>query len=383
MTGGMTSLDSAGRRLPLFLDYPGLEKGLPYVALGRFPTPVEALEPLGRELGVGRLAIKRDDLSGAAYGGNKVRKLEFLLGAARRAGAREVVTVGFAGSNHALATALYARALGLRCTALLLPQVGAQYVRRNLLAGRGAGAALRHYRNLATLMIGGWGEFLRGRWRDGVWPYYIPPGGSCPLGVAGYVNAALELRDQIAAGETEAPDRIYVPLGSMGTAAGLALGLKAAGLGSQVVAVRVIEERLASGKGMAALLRQTGALLHKLDPAFPRADLPGPAFSAGALVIRNDYFGAGYARFTEAGVRAAELMRARAGLPLNGAYSAKAFAALLGDAARGELKGKAVLFWNTYNSRDLDALIAGVDYHALPPALQRYFEEEVQPLDRT
>ncbi|HUJ71980.1 MAG TPA: pyridoxal-phosphate dependent enzyme, partial [Verrucomicrobiae bacterium] len=82
-----------------------LREQLPYVSLGRLPTPVERLVALGRAIGVEQLYIKRDDLSGDGYGGNKVRKLEFLLGAARRANAREVITFGFAGSNHSLATA--------------------------------------------------------------------------------------------------------------------------------------------------------------------------------------------------------------------------------------------------------------------------------------
>jgi 1-aminocyclopropane-1-carboxylate deaminase/D-cysteine desulfhydrase-like pyridoxal-dependent ACC family enzyme len=362
--------------LPLFKTHPQLAARLPYISLGRFPTPVEKLARVGDAIGLDSLYIKRDDLSGVVYGGNKVRKLEFLLGDALRARAREVVTLGFAGSNHALATALYANQLGLRATSLLMPQVNARYVRRNLLAGCGHKAELQPVANLPVLALGLLRKLIQGRMRFGVFPRIVPAGGSCPLGVVGYVNAAFELSEQIRAGELPAPDLIYVPLGSMGTAVGLTLGLQAVGLPTRVIAVRVIEQRFANRKKLVRLFRGTASLLRGMDPTFPRVriDLEEPS-------IRDDCLGDGYARFTEKAVRAADMMREQAGIILNGSYSAKAFSAILDDASRGVLKGKRILFWNTYNSRDFSATISGVDYHQLPQAFHRYFEEPVQPLD--
>ena len=101
----MRSADEA-EQLPLFRKFPAIATKLPHVSLGIFPTPVEKADQLGSALGLDRFYMKRDDLSGAVYGGNKVRMLEFLLGGALRANAREVVTVGYAGSNHALALAI-------------------------------------------------------------------------------------------------------------------------------------------------------------------------------------------------------------------------------------------------------------------------------------
>lgn len=361
--------------LPLFRDYPRLKDALPHIALGIFPTPVERLPSLGT--GVDRLYIKRDDLSGSVYGGNKVRKLEFLLADAQRGGAREVMTVGFAGSNHALATTIYAHQMGMACTALLLPQLNARYVRDNLLASFSCGASLRHYRTPTLLGGGILACMLRGCLRHRVFPKLIPAGGSCPMGVAGYVNAALELRDQIVAGALPMPDRIYVPLGSMGTSVGLALGLQAAGMKTHVIAVRVIEEHLVSSGKVRDLFNATCKLLRRYDPTFPEI-----SYSPDALTIRNEFMGDRYARLTESGAHATELMQEKAGIPLNGAYSAKAVAALLADAKRGDLEGKIILFWNTYNSRDLDRFTKGQDYRRLPQAFHRYFEEDVQPLDR-
>lgn len=357
--------------LSLFQFHPQLASRLPRVALGCFPTPVQPLVLADESIKAGRLYIKRDDLSGLHYGGNKVRKLEFLLADALRAGAKEVVTLGFAGSNHALATAIYANQLGLRCTSLLMPQVNAHYVRRNLLASHRHGARLMPCANLLTLSL----RLLFKLARPGV--RLIPAGGSCPLGVIGYVNAAFELKEQIIAGEIPEPDFIYVPMGSMGTSAGLILGLKAAGLKSQVIAVRVIEEKFANVAKMRRLLDATQALLRRSDPGFPQVKI-----SASDLNIREDCLGEGYARFTEKAVRAAEIMRQATGIHMNGSYSAKAFSALLDDAKRQVLKDKTTLFWNTYNSRDQSAATVGVDYRQLPRGFHRYFEQEVQALDK-
>lgn len=128
--------------IPLFKQYPLLEDKLPYVALGDFPTPVEKLDRLGADIGVDHLYIKRDDLSGKVYGGNKVRKLEFLLGHALRTEVKTVLTFGFAGSNHAVATAIYAHHVGLKSISMLMPQPNAHYPRRNLLMGYYCGVGL-------------------------------------------------------------------------------------------------------------------------------------------------------------------------------------------------------------------------------------------------
>lgn len=128
---------------------------------------------------------------------------------------------------------------------------------------------------------------------------------------------------------------------------------------------------------MLRLINGTQSLLGKLAPSFPKVRL-----SRSDSYIRADCIGEGYACFTEKAMKATYLLKEKSGIPLNGAYSAKAFSALLDDAARGDLAGKVVLFWNTYNSRDLSSVAKSVDYHSLPRAFHRYFEEDVQPLDR-
>jgi 1-aminocyclopropane-1-carboxylate deaminase/D-cysteine desulfhydrase-like pyridoxal-dependent ACC family enzyme len=367
---------TATEQLPLFGKFPALAAKLPHVSLGLFPTPVEKVEPLGSALGLDRFYMKRDDLSGAVYGGNKVRMLEFLLGGALRANAKEVVTVGYAGSNQALALAIYADWLGLKCSSYLLPQANAHYVRRNLLASYHHHAWLHACGNYLSLVGAAMGGLIRATLRNGALPGFIQPGGSSPLGIVGYINAAFELKEQIDAGLLPEPDRIYVPLGSMGTTVGLMLGFKVAGVKSRIIAVRVLEEILASPWLLRRRYRDTSAFLHNLDPTFPKLDC-----RLEDLEIRNEFLGEGYAQFTAKDVESARLMREHCGIILSGTYSAKAFSALVDDARKGVLKDETVLFWNTYNSRDLSAIASGIDYRLLPRGFHHYFEEAVQPLD--
>jgi len=362
--------------IPLFNAYPLLRDKLPYVSLGQFPTPVEKLDRLGENLSIDHLYIKRDDLSGKVYGGNKVRKLEFLLGRALRAKVKEILTFGFAGSNHCLATAIYAQKVGLKSISMLLPQPNAHYVRRNLLMSHYSGAEVHLCRNMRLLILGTMCQLLRHRLKHGQFPQVIPPGGSSPLGVIGFVNAAFELKQQIMKGEIPEPDRIYVASGTMGTAAGLMLGVKTANLKSEVVSVRVADERFVNARRMGRLIHKTNSLLCSLDPSIPTLE-----FSQKDMDIRHGFFGKQYALFTKEGMEAAALMKEHEGIELDGTYTGKAFACLMHDARQQHLRDMVVLFWNTHNSRDFSDAVANVDYHQLPLRLHRYFEEDVRLLD--
>ena len=368
----------------LFKHYPLLREKLPYVALGEFPTPVQKLDRLGGEVGMSQLYIKRDDLSGKIYGGNKPRKLEFLLGNALRSNAKEVIAFGGVGSNHALATAIYAPQCGLKSISMLMPQPNAHYVRRNLLMSRycGAelhlcGAELESKRNMPLVFLATTCQLLRHKLRSGRFPQRIPPGGSSSLGVIGFVNAAFELKEQIVSGEMPEPQFVYVACGTMGTAAGLMLGLRAANLKSGVISVRVTNDKFVNAKGMIKLIDKTNTLLCSLDSSFPRIEL-----SEEDMDIRHNYFGQQYALFTKEGMEAVVRMKKSEDIKLDGTYTGKAFAAVIDDAKNENLRDKVVLFWNTLNSRDFSDVISTMDYHSLPRDFHRYFEEEVQPLDR-
>ncbi|HDP35458.1 MAG TPA: pyridoxal-phosphate dependent enzyme, partial [Candidatus Hydrogenedentes bacterium] len=271
---------------PLFKQYPGLRHTLPHLALGALPTPVERLDKMEETLNAcdTELHIKRDDLSGNPYGGNKVRKLEFLLAHAVAHGYKEVLTFGAAGSNHALATALYAKPLGLRCISMLVPQPNSHGLRKNLLLSLHAGAELHYAPGMVPTAFATIKQLCVHKIRAGKLPYMIPPGGSSPLGLIGFVNAALELRDQIEAGMLPEPDSIYAASGTMGTVVGLLLGLQAAGLPTQVVAVRVTAAQFTSMKKAERLFRDANALLHKADSAFPLFPFPHTDF-----ILEHDF----------------------------------------------------------------------------------------------
>jgi D-cysteine desulfhydrase len=333
---------------------------------------------------VADLYVKRDDLSGSLYGGDKPRKLEFLLADALRRSASHVMTFGAAGSNHALATALYARQLGMKCVSMLMPQANARYVRQNLLWSRLAGAELRlvgsglgTWDSIPRVYVASTQQMLVHRLRDGRLPAVIAPGGSSLLGTVGFVNAAFELREQAGKGELPEPDCMYVAAGSVGTAAGLALGLRAAGLKTKVLAVRVTDGGFASPRRLVDLASRTSRLLRGLDSSFPDV-----GFLNARAEIRNDCCGGGYAVFSEERMAAVSLMWEREGIRLDGTYTGKTLAALSADAAAGALKGKTVLFWNTLNSVRAPPAISAVDYHELPGRFHRFFEQPVQPLDR-
>jgi 1-aminocyclopropane-1-carboxylate deaminase/D-cysteine desulfhydrase-like pyridoxal-dependent ACC family enzyme len=369
--------------IPLFERYPFLQKKLPYISLCEFPTPVQKLDQLGNKLGIGQLYIKRDDLSGRLYGGNKPRKLEFILGDALHSKKKELITFGAAGSNHALATAIYARQIGLTSISMLMPQPNARYVQRNLLMSHSCraelhlcGAELDSFKNMPLAYLATTYQLLKCRIRRGRFPQLIPAGGSSPLGITGFVNAALELQKQIAVGEIPEPDYIYVACGTMGTASGLTLGLKAADLKSRIVSVQVTNEKFANVKGMLRLIKKTNSLLHSRDESFRLFD-----FSPSDIDIRQNYFGRQYALFTDKGMDAVSLMKEWEGIKLDGTYTGKTLAALIDDAIKGKLRDSVVLFWNTLNSRDFSDTISLMDYHNLPKEFHSYFEKEVQPLD--
>jgi D-cysteine desulfhydrase len=313
--------------LPLVARFPALAR-VPRVALGRYPTPVVALTNVAPWLW-----IKRDDLCADPMGGNKTRALEFLFGDLR-AGER-VVTVGSAGSTHALAVAVYAASLGARVS------VGRWQQEMNSTATRVA-RQLDERTERAPIFrspVGAYAWAWRQRLSGARW---IPAGGSAPLGILGHVNAGLELVTQIEAGVLPAPDRVVVPLGTGGTAAGLALAFRIAGRDIEVVGARVVP-RVVGRKGRVLRLahrtaRLIGGITGETLPRVRRRD----------VAIAHGTYGGAYGRETAAARAAAARLQAAIGISLDPTYSAKAFALALDLASGGR-----TLFWLTFDSRIL------------------------------
>ena len=319
---------------PLFDAHPRLA-ALPRAGLYTAATPVQPLP------GHDGAWVKRDDLSNAGYGGNKIRKLDLLLGEAQAQQRRCLVAFGYRGSNFVAATAHHGRGLGLDTIGLLLPQADAPYVAANLAVSRAADAELAEGGSSAALVAQAVARSLRRLGRDGRWPYWMPPGGSTPLGALGFVNAAFELRAQVEAGLCPEPARITVAFSSMGTVAGLAVGLALAGLRSTVVAVQVVGAEFAGTAKLDALIARTQALLRRLDSAIPARAAP--------VELRAEFFGPGYAIPTPA---TAEAMRrfteALGDARADSAYSGKALACFYAD-LQARRPGP-MLFWHTFNA---------------------------------
>lgn len=344
--------------------YPQLADRLPKLNLADLPTPLEA-GALDTNSGQRQVLVKRDDLTGKLYGGNKVRKLEYLLCRAKRRNAQRVATFGSVSSNHALATALYTKSLGLDCTCFLLHQFRTANVPRVLNMHLQAGTELVPYGGTRARRIRTIREHL---WRRHA--CVIPVGGSSWLGTVGFVNAGLELADQLASGGIAVPDRVYVANGTMGTAVGIALGLALAGLRTNVHAVQVTEDFVSNPEALRRLLMKTAMLLRRYDDSIP-ADLA----ERGRCTFRSDFLGAGYAKTNAATERAVEIARDELGLNLESTYTGKAMAAMLHDLDQMQRAGQSVLFWNTYNSRPLEAGYERPDNASrLPEEFLRYFD---------
>jgi 1-aminocyclopropane-1-carboxylate deaminase/D-cysteine desulfhydrase-like pyridoxal-dependent ACC family enzyme len=352
----------------LELRFPGLALALPYLSLGDLPTPLEDAPALADRLGLGALAVKRDDLTSPLYGGNKVRKLEYLLADALATGCDAVVTYGSVGSNHALATSVFATRLGLRAHAVLVDQPASPVVAQKLRFLLHIGAVIhaagsfnqtqRIFEQIRDSHAGG---------PQGV--YDIPWGGSNWRGAVGFVAGALELARQTAARGEPPPDYLYVSGGTLGTVIGLSLGLRAAGLGTRIVAPRAVPSGAKSAEHAASQLRDVNREIHARDPDFPLFDDP-----LANVELRPEFYGPGYAEATPEATEAIALMKDLQQVKLEMTYTGKAFAGLLVDARSGRLAGKRVVFWNTYSSAPYPAGLEQVDLTGLPAEFRHYLE---------
>ena len=278
--------------------------------------------------------MKLDDLTAMPIGGNKVRALDYLLGGL--AAGDEVLTAGAVGSTHSLTTVVHAKRLGARASVIRWPQELNDVART--VARRIESEADAVY--TARSVPGAYWRALRVRlWRDVRW---VPAGGTSALGILGHVDGALELAAQVASGACPVPARVVVPLGSGGTAAGLALGLEVAGLPTRVVGVQVVSRVVANRRRVLRLAERAARLIERVAPGSCL-----PRISRDRLQVAEGHFGGAYARETAEGRAAAERFRGgHSPASLEPTYTAKAFAAAL-----ARCDGEPTLFWLTFDSR--------------------------------
>ncbi|MRH93134.1 pyridoxal-phosphate dependent enzyme [Nocardia sp. SYP-A9097] len=328
----------------LHKQYPELESTLPHIALGKSPTAVRRLSSLDSV--AADLWVKDDSEFGdGGWGGNKVRKLEWLLPDALRQGRRTIVTVGGIGTNWGLATALYGRELGLKTVLALIDQPMDEHVRTQLERLRASGAKLYFTRSKGRTVLSA--PYILARNFSGRRPpYFLPAGGSSAVGALGYVEAAFELAAQVRAGELPEPTHIVTPVGSGGTVAGLALGLRLAGLPTRVVGVVVNDTLRLDEPTLSGLAARSARVLRERGARLPENVTP-----TGNLDIVTDYLGPGYGHPTPEATTAQTLSADLEHLTLEPVYTAKAMAALLDMNGQGRFGRGTVVFLNTNGPR--------------------------------
>ncbi|QQQ19724.1 D-cysteine desulfhydrase [Brevundimonas vitis] len=315
----------------------------PRVRLAHLPTPLEPLPRLSEALGID-LWIKRDDCTGLAGGGNKTRKLEFLLGDALEQGADTLVTQGAVQSNHVRQTAAAAAAHGLKCDIILEARTGStanDYLNNgNVLLDRLFGATLRTVPRDTDMVaeLKTTAEEVRAR---GGRPYVIPGGGSNAIGALGYVDCAREIVVQ--ADELDLPvDHIVTATGSAGTHAGLVAGLAVMGADIPVLGIGVRAPKARQEANVLKLAHQTAALLGRPDAVTPQM-----------VVADCDYVGEGYGLVDEAVIEALKLAARTDAILLDPVYTGKAMKGLIALAKSGRFQGETVVFLHTGGAQGL------------------------------
>jgi D-cysteine desulfhydrase family pyridoxal phosphate-dependent enzyme len=283
------------------------------------PTPLEPLSRLRQHLGGPRLYIKRDDCTGLAFGGNKSRKLEFLLGEAMAQRATAVITAGGLQSNHVRQTAAAAAKAGLACHLVLARNVpintAIYQTNGNLFLDKLLGASV-HICGPNETRLEKSQSLMAELTSKGEKPYFIPVGGSNGVGALGYASLMLELREQATA-QRLSIDRIVVASSSGGTQAGLGVGASLAIIAPPVIGIDVDGK---SSELQAQLATIAAECSHKLDLAAPPAD---------SFELVSSYAAPGYGLPNDATIEAIRLLATLEGIFVDPVYSGKAMAGLI------------------------------------------------------
>lgn len=302
---------------------------LPRIKLAQLPTPVENLPRMSAELGGPRLMVKRDDLTGLAFGGNKTRKLEYLLAEAQSHGAKTIITAGAVQSNHCRQTVAACARLNFDCI-LVLSGEKPMFPTGNLMLDKLFNA------RLVWTTLDERDQMLKqsfdAAWEAGQRPYLIPYGGSNSTGASAYALAMKELLDQ-----NIRPDWIVFASSSGGTQAGLASGAKLFGFEGKVLGISIDEAEADLQKRVAGLASETAdALGVKVN------------FQPQDILVSGDYLGAGYGVMGAPEMDAIRLFARLEGLLLDPVYTGRAAAGMIDLIRKGFFKkGESVLFWHT------------------------------------
>ncbi|MBW1713592.1 MAG: D-cysteine desulfhydrase family protein [Deltaproteobacteria bacterium] len=304
--------------------------------IGRLPTPIQKLSRLSELLGGPELYVKRDDLSGMAVSGNKVRKLEFTAGRALAEGCDLLITCGGIQSNHARATAAVAAHLGLKSHLVLVGQAS-DAPNGNLLLDLLLGAEISYLPGREIDELNDYMNQLASDYRkQGLRPFVVPLGASDATGALGYALEAQEMASQVREMGLR-PDYIVLASGSGGTQAGLIIGQELFGLPGQIVGINVRCDEAYFKREISLIFDQ-----------FRQLYQPDLKAGQGAVQIIDGYVGQGYAKSTPQEMRFIAQVAQTEGLFMDPVYTGKAFHGLYQEIQKGTLtKGQQVIFIHT------------------------------------
>lgn len=308
---------------------------LPRFPLATLPTPLDELPRLSTELGV-RVVMKRDDLTGFALGGNKARKLEFLVADALAQKADTLVTGGGVQSNHVRTTAAAARKAGMEAVGVFFSSPGGGEPNGNLLLDHILGTQLVYAqadKNETEALVKRVCDDLRAQGRN---PYLIPVGGSTKLGVISYIVAVGEMLDQLRAQNIKL-DAVVITTGSCGTHAGVLAGMKMYDAKIPVHGITVSRSKTECFERIPRLINETAQFLDR--------DL---SLNDGDIIVHDGYLGQAYAKITPEARTAIQRVARLEGIFLDPVYTGKTMAGLIDLVERGTFKqGSTILFWHT------------------------------------
>jgi L-cysteate sulfo-lyase len=308
---------------------------LPRERLAFLPTPLHRLRNLGKSLGLDELWIKRDDQTGLSFGGNKVRKLEFVLGDARKNKADTIVTVGGIQSNHCRQTAAACAAAGFRCI-LLLGGTEPENYTGNLLLDKMLGAELKFYPDDSVLTLNTRLDEVTETLKDlGLNPYAVPAGAEMPIGTIPYAIAMEELHLQ-AQKERFSPQNILVATGTGGTLAGLILGAHMLELDVNIIGISVLSDAETTKKRVESLINRIIDDYQEVKAFEPKIN------------IDDSFMGEGYGILSSTVKTSLDMFAKMDGIILDPVYTAKAGVALMGMALNGDITADShTVFWHT------------------------------------
>ncbi|MCZ6622213.1 MAG: D-cysteine desulfhydrase family protein [Deltaproteobacteria bacterium] len=311
-------------------------KSLPRIELAQLPTPLQELPRLGQLLGGPKLLVKRDDQTGLALGGNKTRKLEFLIADALKKGADTVITTGAPQSNHCRQTAAAAAQVGMGCELVLggnEPEVPNGNVLLDLFCGANLHWTTRERRNAKMAEVARQLLSLKHN------PYIIPVGGSNGLGALGYVQAMIELNDQLSKGRIKV-DTIAFATSSGGTQAGMVVGARISGFEGKILGISIDQRSSQEPSYQSEIAAIANEAAKLIDSRYE--------FKEDDFTVNYDYLGLGYGVVGNLERESIRLTACTEGLLLDPVYSGRAMGGLIDLIKKGFFSLKdTVLYWHT------------------------------------